>query len=544
MRRIEGNDAAFDLDSGRVQKLADFQAKLLRHALNEYSTAKRVVYSTCSIYSQENEAVIDDVIRNHKGKFRLVSAREKLSKWNNVGDWKHEDIGEKCIYARPESDYTSGFFVAVFERFDGVEDNKNPSADKPRNLSQNNKEKNVGLNHLNNGDMHEEEMETFEEGSEAQTFTANVVNSYNANSYIHFEVESNVNEDNSIDEKLKKYKKSKTKLSLEETLVETETLPKKDKKSKQKDVPDLIESIEPIDHQVEGSEVVPIKTKRNKRKHKESDISLSNELTTQIVASVEASTPIKIKKHKKTKDSNPLSSVQIVDTTEDITHKKTEELNTLLSLQIIDATEDILVKPKKHKKTKESKTLVVDIAEDIPVQNKKHKIIEKELETIVTESTDTILVASDNIPVKSKKHKKNQKDLDTSNVETIEVTEKNTKKDKSKKKTKIIRIITSDSSSVSLVETEPSKKSRKEKKNQSKENAETAPDSYVDSNIIDIVDSPPKKKKRKHLNNEDNFENNTQTKSKSSCGSDCLIISDDSVISEKKHKKKKNKALE
>lgn len=563
-----------------------------------------------------------------------MSAREKLGKWNNVGDWKHEDIGDKCIYARSESDYTSGFFVAVFERFDDdttVVENvneknfaNNPSADKPRNFLKNNNHKIVELNDLNNGDMHEEEMETFEEESGQYTFTDNVVNSYDGNSDTHIEVESNFNEGNSIDEKPKKKNKSKTEFSLEETVVKMEIF---SEKSKQKLLPESTELIEPFDHQ---AEVIPIKTKKNKKKLKDSDISLSNELTMGIVASVDkVSTPVKIKKNKKTKKSNPLLSdqtvdetdsipvkpkkhkiieelntllsVQIIDAVQDIPvkskkHKKTKELNTLSSVQIIDAVEDIPGKPKKHKKTEESNTLssvhiidavenipvkpkkhkiteesnapssvlIIDAVEDIPVKPKKHKkskesnilsnvqvdyatedirvkskkdkMIEKESETIVIESTDTILAASDNIPLKFKKHTKKQKDV-TLDIETVELIEKSTKKDESKKKTKEFEaiILTSDSSSVSLVveETKSRKKYRKEKKKQSKENAN------VDSNIIDIVDSPAKKKKRKHSNN---VEKNTQTKSKaSSSGSDCLIISD-AVTSEKKHKKKKSKA--
>ncbi|XP_077283877.1 uncharacterized protein LOC143909659 isoform X2 [Arctopsyche grandis] len=117
--RGEPNDFERDRISGRLERLSNFQAKLLRFALNEFYTAKRVVYSTCSLYPKENEEVIRDVLKNHKGKFRLVSAKEKLNNnWNNTGDTQYVDIGEYCIYAKPDTDYTSGFFIAVFERFD------------------------------------------------------------------------------------------------------------------------------------------------------------------------------------------------------------------------------------------------------------------------------------------------------------------------------------------------------------------------------------------------------------------------------------------
>uniref|UniRef100_A0A182NYZ2 SAM-dependent MTase RsmB/NOP-type domain-containing protein n=1 Tax=Anopheles dirus TaxID=7168 RepID=A0A182NYZ2_9DIPT len=105
------------MDEPRVYKLAGLQYKLLSHAMNAFPHARRIVYSTCSLYQQENEGVVHGVLR-HNGHFRLLDARKEFGKeWLNVGDGDaYPGIGERCLYARTEDDLTIGMFVAVFER--------------------------------------------------------------------------------------------------------------------------------------------------------------------------------------------------------------------------------------------------------------------------------------------------------------------------------------------------------------------------------------------------------------------------------------------
>lgn len=104
-------------DSARLYKLAGLQHKLLMHALTSFPNVKKIVYSTCSIYPEENEEVVLSVLKK-VGDFKLAHAGELLgNNWNNFGSEKvYPGLGDKVIYARTAEDLSNGFFVSVFER--------------------------------------------------------------------------------------------------------------------------------------------------------------------------------------------------------------------------------------------------------------------------------------------------------------------------------------------------------------------------------------------------------------------------------------------
>uniref|UniRef100_A0A182UDC7 SAM-dependent MTase RsmB/NOP-type domain-containing protein n=1 Tax=Anopheles melas TaxID=34690 RepID=A0A182UDC7_9DIPT len=104
------------VDQERLFKLAGLQYKLVSHAMNAFPAVRRIVYSTCSLHEEENERVVQGVLR-HNGHFRLLDARKELGKeWPNVGSPDYPDVGERCLYAKTVDDLTIGMFVAVFER--------------------------------------------------------------------------------------------------------------------------------------------------------------------------------------------------------------------------------------------------------------------------------------------------------------------------------------------------------------------------------------------------------------------------------------------
>lgn len=57
--RIE--TAAPTIQDKRLERLAGFQILILRRALTAFPKAKRVLYSTCSTHTQENEQVVKEV---------------------------------------------------------------------------------------------------------------------------------------------------------------------------------------------------------------------------------------------------------------------------------------------------------------------------------------------------------------------------------------------------------------------------------------------------------------------------------------------------
>uniref|UniRef100_A0A915J515 SAM-dependent MTase RsmB/NOP-type domain-containing protein n=1 Tax=Romanomermis culicivorax TaxID=13658 RepID=A0A915J515_ROMCU len=98
-------------DSTRLQKLANLQTMMLKHALN-LPNLRRLVYSTCSIHEEENEQVVAETLEHCDPNFKLVEA---LPSWKHRGRRNYE-FGKMCLRASPEKDRTNGFFVAVFER--------------------------------------------------------------------------------------------------------------------------------------------------------------------------------------------------------------------------------------------------------------------------------------------------------------------------------------------------------------------------------------------------------------------------------------------
>lgn len=103
----------------RLDKLSKLQLKMLLHAMNEFPKVKRILYSTCSINPEENEAVVQKALKQCK-QFKLV--QPELPDWKNFGASSYKKIGKKCVYCRPDVDLTNGFFIALIERKDQMDE--------------------------------------------------------------------------------------------------------------------------------------------------------------------------------------------------------------------------------------------------------------------------------------------------------------------------------------------------------------------------------------------------------------------------------------
>ena len=102
-----------------VKKLSRIQKNLVSSALEILKPNGELVYSTCTHAPEENEEVVDFILREFKNRVKIkkislpVKPREGIIKWQ---DKKYlEDVKKSCrIY--PQDNNTEGFFIAKFEK--------------------------------------------------------------------------------------------------------------------------------------------------------------------------------------------------------------------------------------------------------------------------------------------------------------------------------------------------------------------------------------------------------------------------------------------
>ncbi|KAK6175614.1 hypothetical protein SNE40_014035 [Patella caerulea] len=108
-RRNELTDDVRSTAKKRLRKLSRFQSLLLQHALS-FPSAKKVVYSTCSVHEEENEQVVEEVSQKFQDKFQLEYI---LPEWTMRGKDGY-NCSKFCLRLDTNQHFTNGFFVACF----------------------------------------------------------------------------------------------------------------------------------------------------------------------------------------------------------------------------------------------------------------------------------------------------------------------------------------------------------------------------------------------------------------------------------------------
>jgi len=113
----------------RIKTLSNFQYQALFHATTDFPRVNRVVYSTCSLYVQENEGVVQRLLSSNS-EWELYPP-SCLESWNRRGLYFEnedesndtisfvsltQDQANCLIRVHPDEDASNGFFVACFQR--------------------------------------------------------------------------------------------------------------------------------------------------------------------------------------------------------------------------------------------------------------------------------------------------------------------------------------------------------------------------------------------------------------------------------------------
>ena len=101
-----------------IDKLSTIQKKLLKTGLNSLNPGGQLLYSTCSIAPEENELVIDDVLKDNSD-FTIVKIPSNYGVEGLINVY-NKTLREDIKYSQrfyPHLHNTIGFFISLIEKF-------------------------------------------------------------------------------------------------------------------------------------------------------------------------------------------------------------------------------------------------------------------------------------------------------------------------------------------------------------------------------------------------------------------------------------------
>ena len=114
-------EVAHRLSRGKLDAMAHIQRLLLEKAVQLCKVGGRIVYSTCTFAPEENEGVVDSVLRKF-GAQNLKSIPAKIPEFKTcpgLTRWENQDYHESvqnAVRIWPHHNDTGGFFIAVLKK--------------------------------------------------------------------------------------------------------------------------------------------------------------------------------------------------------------------------------------------------------------------------------------------------------------------------------------------------------------------------------------------------------------------------------------------
>eukprot|EP01084_Bolivina_argentea_P141008 247815_1 len=96
----------------KVPKFAEIQKKMVLHAM-KFKNVNKIVYSTCSVNEEENEQVVEYVLRSCNNAFEVIKV---FDEWEQKGIDKYEFSDSVLRINNDNQQDLHGFFVVCFQR--------------------------------------------------------------------------------------------------------------------------------------------------------------------------------------------------------------------------------------------------------------------------------------------------------------------------------------------------------------------------------------------------------------------------------------------
>lgn len=118
-----------------INQLAKRQLKLLESALKAVKVNGQVVFSTCTLTIEENEMVLDEILKTHKEAIRIEPLRKPLRETSpaitQLQEFSFQEQVKNAARIWPFNFGTAGFFAAKITKLDSVHTESTPPPSRP-----------------------------------------------------------------------------------------------------------------------------------------------------------------------------------------------------------------------------------------------------------------------------------------------------------------------------------------------------------------------------------------------------------------------------